>query len=96
MESMSVKPAQVTELASQIRSGASGIQSQLDELDSEVSKLKAQWSGAAQDAYNTAHAQWTQSLQSMNELLQRIASATDEISQGYVTSDNSSAGRFDI
>lgn len=96
MESMSVKPAQVTELASQIRSGATGIQSQLDDLDSEVSKLRESWSGDAQDSYNTAHAEWTKSLQSMNELLQRIAAATEEISQGYVSSDNSSAGRFEI
>lgn len=96
MDSMSVKPAMVVELSGQIRSGASGIRSELEQLDAEVSKLRESWSGAAQQAYDRAHREWTQSLTQMNELLGRIATTTEEISQNYVSSDNASAGRFQL
>ena len=96
MQSMSVKPEQVIALSGQIRSGANGIKSQLDELDSEVGKLRASWSGAAQSAYDDAQRKWTQSLTEMNTLLEQISSKTEEIAQHYTSSDNTSAGRFSI
>jgi 6 kDa early secretory antigenic target len=96
MQSMSVTPAQVVALSSQIRSGATGIKSQLDTLESEVSKLRASWDGGAQQAYDEAQRKWTQSLTSMQNLLEQIAGKTDEIAQTYVSSDKSSAGRFAI
>jgi 6 kDa early secretory antigenic target len=96
MQSMSVTPAQVTALSQQIRGGAQGIKSQLDTLESEVSKLRASWDGGAQQAYDEAQRKWTQSLTSMQALLEQIASKTDEIAQTYVSSDKSSAGRFAI
>jgi 6 kDa early secretory antigenic target len=96
MQSMSVNPAQVIELSGQIRNGASGIKSQLDELDSEVGKLRASWSGSAQQAYDDAQRKWTQSLTDLNTLLQQIASKTEEIAQHYTSSDQTSAGRFQV
>jgi 6 kDa early secretory antigenic target len=96
MQSMSVTPAQVHALAEQIRGGATGIKSQLDTLDSAVSKLRASWDGGAQQAYDEAQRKWTQSVTSMQQLLEQIAGKTDEIAQTYVSSDKSSAGRFAI
>ncbi|TPW76748.1 WXG100 family type VII secretion target [Schumannella sp. 10F1B-5-1] len=96
MQSMSVKPGQVIALSGQIRGGASGIQSKLDDLDNEVGKLRASWSGSAQLAYDDAQRKWTQSVNELNSLLQQIASKTEEIAQHYTQSDNSSAGRFSI
>ncbi|WP_255447129.1 WXG100 family type VII secretion target [Schumannella soli] len=96
MESMSVKPAQVVALSGQIRGGASGIQSKLDDLDSEVGKLRGSWSGSAQQAYDEAQRKWTQSVNELNSLLQQIAGKTEEIAQQYTQSDNSSAGRFSV
>jgi 6 kDa early secretory antigenic target len=96
MQSMSVTPAQVTALSQQIRGGAQGIKSQLDTLESEVSKLRASWDGGAQQAYDEAQRKWTQSVTSMQQLLEQIAGKTDEIAQTYVSSDKSSAGRFAI
>ncbi|WP_308491931.1 WXG100 family type VII secretion target [Microbacterium terrisoli] len=91
---MSVKPEQVTALSGQIRTGARGIKTQLDTLESEVGKLRSSWDGAAQAAYDEAQRKWTQSLHALNELLEQISVKTDQISQGYVSQDNSSAGRF--
>jgi early secretory antigenic target protein ESAT-6 len=94
MQSMSVNPAQVTALASEIRNGANGIRTQLDNLNTEVTKLRGQWGGDAQQSYDAAQRSWNQSVTAMQELLSQIATKTEEISSGYVQSDNSSAGRF--
>ena len=94
MQSMSVKPEQVTALSGQIRTGAQGIKSQLETLESAVGKLRASWDGSAQQAYDQAQHEWTKSLVALNELLEQISVKTEQISQGYVSQDNSSAGRF--
>ncbi|KQS01077.1 MULTISPECIES: WXG100 family type VII secretion target [Microbacterium] len=96
MQSMSVKPEQVVALAGQIRTGANGIKARLEQLENEVGKLRASWNGEAQTAYDTAQRKWTQSLTALNTLLEQISAKTTEISQGYVSSDKSSAGRFSL
>lgn len=96
MQSMSVNPAQVTALAGQIRSGSQGIRAELDTLESEIGKLRSQWGGEAQASYDAAQRKWNQSVTEMQQLLAQIASKTEEISQQYTHSDNSSAGRFAI
>jgi 6 kDa early secretory antigenic target len=94
MQSISVRPEQVIALAGQIRGGASGIRTRLEELESQVGALRASWDGEAQVAYDQAQAQWNQSINRLNELLQQIAGKTEEIAQGYVSTDKSAAGRF--
>lgn len=96
MQSMSVDPAQVSALSAAIRGGASGIRSELDTLESEVGKLRASWSGESQLAYDQAQAKWTKSLAEMQQLLEQIASKTEEISQQYNQTDKSAAGRFSL
>lgn len=96
MQSMSVDPGQLSALSGQIRTGANGIKSQLEQLESEVGKLRASWDGQAQTAYDDAQRKWTQSLTALNTLLEQISNKTDEISQHYVSSDKSSAGRFSL
>jgi WXG100 family type VII secretion target len=92
--SFSVTPEQVISLSSQIRSGASGIRSELDTLESKVAALRASWSGQAQGAYDQAQRAWTASLGELQQLLEKIASSTEQIAQQYTASDKSSAGRF--
>jgi WXG100 family type VII secretion target len=91
---MSVRPEQVIALAGEIRTGAGGIRTRLEELEAEVGKLRASWDGEAQTAYDQAQAKWTQSLTTLNTLLEQIAGKTEEIAQGYVSTDKSAAGRF--
>ena len=94
MQSMSVNPAQVSALAGQSRSGSQNIKSTLDNLESEVNKLKGAWSGEALEAYNQAQRNWTASVNEMQQLLTQIAGKTEEISQQYTQTDSSAAGRF--
>ncbi|RLP82434.1 WXG100 family type VII secretion target [Mycetocola lacteus] len=91
---MSVQTAQVGALSQQIRGGAQGIKSELDRLESEVGRLRASWSGEAQNAYDDAQRRWNASLTEMQQLLERISSSTDQIAQTYTQTDKSAAGRF--
>ena len=94
MQSMSGDPAQVAALAAQIRSGATGIKNELDTLESEVGKLRSSWSGESQAAYDEAQRKWTKSLAEMQQLLEQIATKTDEMGSQYTQKDKSAAGRF--
>ena len=94
MQSMSVNPAQVTALAGQIRTGAQGIKTELDTLESEVGKLRASWDGEAQLAYDQAQREWTKSLTALQELLGQISGKTEEIATQYLASDAASSSRF--
>ncbi len=94
MESMSVRPEQVNALAGQIRTGANEIRGSLEKLDSDVAKLRAGWSGEAQVAYDQAQLRWNKSLAELQQLLAQIANKTEEISSGYVNTDNNAAKRF--
>lgn len=94
MQSMSVQTGRVETLSQEISGGATAIQGELDRLEKEVGALRAAWSGEAQVAYDQAQRQWTQSLNAMKELLDRIASGTRQIGQDYSSSDSRNANRF--
>lgn len=94
MQSMSVQTAQVSALSAEIRNGANGIRSEIERLESEVSKLRAAWSGEAQTSYDHAQREWTKSLGQMQALLERISGSTEQIAQAYNASDARNAGRF--
>lgn len=96
MESMSVRPEQVTQLAGSIRTGATGIRNELDELDKKVAKLRASWNGQAQASYDEAQLQWNKSIGELQQLLAQISTKTEEISNSYVNTDNQAAKRFSI
>lgn len=94
MQSMSVKPAQLSGLASSLLSNSRGIGGALDHLDKEVGTLRAAWDGDAQRAYDIAQAKWTVSLNEMNTLLARVANSADQMAAQYAAQDRRSAGRF--
>lgn len=94
MQSMSVSPQQVTMMAGEIRKGATGIRDELTTLEQKVGQLSAAWGGDAKESYAIAQRQWTQALGELQELLERIAGATEQISSGYVDTDNRAAQRF--
>lgn len=96
MQSMSVRPEQVTALAGQIRGGSQGIRAELDRLESEIGKLRSAWGGEAQQSYDQAQVKWNKSLAELQQLLQQIAGKTEEMASQYVQKDKSSAGRFTL
>ncbi|UOE43945.1 WXG100 family type VII secretion target [Agromyces larvae] len=96
MQGFSVKPEQVIGLGGKIRGGARGIRTDLDRLESEVGKLRSAWGGEAQAAYDQAQLKWNRSLEELQQLLEQIATKTEQMSGGYTSGDNQSAKRFSV
>ncbi len=94
MQSMSVQTAQVSALSAQIRNGSQQIRAEIERLEGEVAKLRGAWSGESQQAYDVAQRKWTQSLNEMQSLLERISTSTEQIAQAYNQSDARNASRF--
>lgn len=94
MKSMSVSPERVIELAGQIRNGAGGIRTQLENLETAIGKLRSSWDGDAQIAYDAAQRDWSAKLSELQQLLEQIATKTQGMSEEYTSRDKGSAKRF--
>lgn len=94
MQSMSVRPEQVTALSASIRQGANGIQNELEELESKIATLRSRWSGEAQASYDESQRRWNKSLAELQQLLAQISNKTEEIANSYVNTDSHAAKRF--
>lgn len=61
-----------------LRAARAEIAARLATLDGEVARLRGGWSGDAQRAYDTAHAQWSAQMTTMGDLLDSASSVLDE------------------
>ena len=68
---ISFDSAQHERLLARLEAAATAIQGELDTLHGEVNALQHAWSGAAQDAYATAQAEWTESMKALRDMLVR-------------------------
>lgn len=94
MSAMSVSPAEVNRLAGDLRKNANAIRDHLDTLEGKIAKVRASWSGQAQASYDDAQRKWNKELAEMQQLLETIASKTEQISSGYTDTDSQAAKRF--
>ena len=60
----------------------------LQNLDDTVAKLRGEWTGAASDAYDRAHADWLAATAAMNQVLDHARSTTSEVSDRHRTAEN--------
>jgi WXG100 family type VII secretion target len=61
--------------------GAANIENKLNEMDSALKPLQADWTGAASDAYTRAKAEWNSALTEMKSLLHDIGRQVSQDSQ---------------
>lgn len=94
MADMSVSPAALTESAAQLRRESQRIEVALRALEQEANRLRGNWDGAARVAYDNAQRQWSSTFEQMKAVLANIAAATENISDGYVETDRTSAKLF--
>lgn len=92
--SFTVRPEQVHTLSESIKTGANGIQQELETLDGKVQKLIGSWDGDAKEAYYAAQRDWDKKLTEIREILTKISSATDTIATQYTATDQKAAGYF--
>ena len=79
-------------LVQSIGSANAGIDSTLRALDDDVALLRGQWTGAAREAYDRAHAEWTTALSAMNGVLDDVRKATGEITARHRAAENGVKG----
>lgn len=81
--------------AGDISTGANGIESKLNDMDSQLQPLQADWTGSASESYQQAKARWEKALTEMKELLVNIGRATTEGNQDYQQTEKANANRFE-
>ncbi len=96
MDSMSVDTGRVSQLSNDIRMNSGQLRDHLEGLERTMNTLRSQWTGEAQAAYDEAQRKWNTQLGEMQQLLERIAGKTEEISSGYLSTDNNAAKRFSL
>ncbi|WP_165801213.1 WXG100 family type VII secretion target [Microbacterium testaceum] len=94
MSDLRVTPESLHATAARLRAESARIDAALGGLDAEVTRLRGQWEGSAQGAYDSAQRQWSATLEQMRDALHRIANATDSMADDYVSADRASAARF--
>lgn len=81
----------ISQAATDVRSTATNIRSQLDDLESGVKKVANSWEGSALEAYRAKQAEWDQRAASMQQTLEQIAKALDSAAQNYQATESKNA-----
>lgn len=80
--------------AADIQTGANGIETRLNEMDSALQPLRSDWTGSAAESYQQSKAQWTSAINDMKLLLQDIGRAVSQGNEDYQAAENRNAQRF--
>jgi early secretory antigenic target protein ESAT-6 len=72
-------------LATSLEQYSANIQHILATLDYQSNQLRAGWTGAAAEAYDTAKASWTADLAALNTMLASTARFVDSATQRYAS-----------
>ena len=80
--------------AADINTGAANLQNCLDDLEGTLNKLRSNWEGKTQEAYDAAQRQWNQGLEGLKDVLTRTSAAVDSARDNYQSTDQSNAARF--
>ena len=80
--------------ATDIKGGANTLQQCLDDLEGTLNKLRSNWEGKTQEAYDAAQRQWNQGLEGLKDVLTRTSAAVDSARDNYQSTDQSNAARF--
>ena len=80
--------------AADIKNGANNLQNCLDHLVGTLDKLRSNWEGQTQEAYEVAQRQWNEGLDGLRDVLTRTSAAVDSARENYQATDQSNAARF--
>ena len=67
------------------------IEKVLATLESDVRLLRGQWTGAASNAYDRAHAEWSIELAAMNDVMRKLAKAVSLANSDYRDTESRAA-----
>lgn len=89
-----VTPEQLASISGQLNGGASSIEGTLQQLESQVAPLGADWAGVAQQRFLALWEQWQRSSQQLHQSLTEIAQMMQQASAAYESNEQQVAGYF--
>ena len=94
MAAISVTPEQLQQISAQLTSGASEVESILQQLAGYVSPLQGDWVGQAQARFEGLWTEWQTSARNLHEALTGIAQLTQQAGTAYETNEQNIAATF--
>jgi 6 kDa early secretory antigenic target len=81
-------------LASDIGSQASTLQSTLENLQSRIKPVIAQWEGATSGAYSASQAKWDQAAEDLQQVLAQIGTAVRAAGESFQSGEQQNTARW--
>jgi WXG100 family type VII secretion target len=78
--------------AADIQSSANQIEGRLDQLESDLAPLRADWTGAASASYQEAKTKWDQAMRDMKALLADVGVAVTQSNSDYQATERQNQG----
>ena len=94
MATIVVNHGAMSTASSDLSGDAAYLQSVLDDLDSKIKTLAANWEGDAQQAYLAAKAQWTAAMTEIREVLGAISQLLSATNDTFRNIDVKGAGMW--
>ncbi|MBA0051884.1 WXG100 family type VII secretion target [Streptomyces sp. AJS327] len=96
MSSIDITYGTVEAAARDIRSAASTLRGQLEELHGEVTKVVNSWEGEAKVAYQRRQMNWNEDVRALHTTLNSLASLVESSVSNYRGTDRRGAQQFEI
>lgn len=96
MDGLRVNHAGLDQAAQDLYNTVKKIDDRMNRLESELSPLRSDWSGQAQQAYTAAKAKWDAALQDMRNLLDDTSRTVSQSNAEYRAADQRGASSFDL
>lgn len=91
-----VNHAQLDTAANDLARTVRDLDERLNRLEGELSPLRSEWIGSAQQAYTQAKAKWDAAMANLNEVLAKTSTAVSNANQEYAAADRRGANNFQI
>lgn len=90
-----VRPAQLADIVEQISRFDQHLESALTDVDAEVNRLHASWTGAAADEHQAAHEKWKRGTEEMRAALATMRRIAETACENYTGAAEANAGMWE-
>lgn len=94
MANLEVSYESVTTAATRIRTTAGNITNQLEDLERRARAVAATWDGEAREAFNATQTGWNNDVKNLKTKLESIATALQNSTESYQSTDRRSANNL--